>query len=131
MVEMLALAGLRATRQRLALVSLLFSKGDRHFTADMLCKEAQDNRIDVSVATVYNTINRLTHAGLLTQITIDGSRSYYDTNVSGHHHFYVEGDQALIDISDANLDLVRMPKVPDDYEISRVEVVVRLRKIAA
>ena len=128
LTEMLQRAGLRPTRQRVALADLLFSGGDRHLTAEMLHLEASQKEITVSLATVYNTINRLAHVGLLRQVSVDGSKSYFDTNVSAHHHFYVENSHELIDISDPQFALNKMPDIPDGYEIARIEVVVRLRK---
>jgi Fur family iron response transcriptional regulator len=125
---MLQRAGLRPTRQRVALADLLFSGGDRHLTAEMLHLEASQKEISVSLATVYNTINRLAYVGLLRQVSVDGSKSYFDTNVSAHHHFYVENSHELIDISDPQFALNKMPDIPDEYEIARIEVVVRLRK---
>jgi len=113
--EMLQSAGLRPTRQRMALGWLLFGKGARHLTA-------------VSLATVYNTLNQLTDAGLLRQVSVDGTKTYFDTNVSAHHHFYLENNHELVDIPDPHLVLSKMPEVPEGYEIARVDMVVRLRK---
>jgi len=126
--EMLQAVGLRPTRQRMALGWLLFSKGARHLTAEMLYEEATLAKIPVSLATVYNTLNQLTDAGLLRQVSVDGAKTYFDTNVSAHHHFYLENNHELIDISDPHLMLRKMPDVPDGYEITRVDLVVRLRK---
>jgi Fur family iron response transcriptional regulator len=126
--EMLQAAGLRPTRQRMALGWLLFGKGARHLTAEMLYEEATLAKVPVSLATVYNTLNQLTDAGLLRQVSVDGTKTYFDTNVSAHHHFYLEHNHELVDISDPHLMLSRMPEVPEGYEISRVDMVVRLRK---
>jgi len=126
--EMLQSVGLRPTRQRMALGWLLFGKGDRHLTAEMLYEEATLAKVPVSLATVYNTLNQLTEAGLLRQVSVDGTKTYFDTNVSSHHHFYLESNHELVDIPDQNLMLQQMPDVPEGYEISRVDMVVRLRK---
>jgi Fur family transcriptional regulator, iron response regulator len=126
--EMLRGAGLRPTRQRLTLGWLLFGNGGRHLTAEMLFEEAAAAKMHVSLATVYNTLNQLTDAGLLRQVSVDGSKTYFDTNVSAHHHFYLENRHELVDIPDPNLMLAKMPDVPEGYEIARVEMVVRLRK---
>jgi Fur family iron response transcriptional regulator len=128
--EMLRDAGLRPTRQRMALGWLLFGKGGRHLTAEMLYEEATAAKMHMSLATVYNTLNQLTEAGLLRQVSVDGSKTYFDTNVSSHHHFYLENSYELVDISDPHLTLSKMPDVPDGYEIARVDMVVRLRKKA-
>lgn len=126
--EMLQSVGLRPTRQRMALGWLLFGKGDRHLTAEMLYEEATHAKVPVSLATVYNTLNQLTDAGLLRQVSVDGTKTYFDTNVSTHHHFYLENSHELVDIHNSNLMLQKMPDVPEGYEISRVDMVVRLRK---
>jgi Fur family transcriptional regulator, iron response regulator len=126
--EMLQAAGLRPTRQRMALGWLLFGKGARHLTAEMRYEEATLAKVPVSLATVYNTLNQLTDAGLLRQVSVDGTKTYFDTNVTTHHHFYLENNHELVDIPDPHLMLNKMPEVPDGYEISRVDMVVRLRK---
>ena len=126
--EMLQSVGLRPTRQRMALGWLLFGKGERHLTAEMLYEEAMIAKVPVSLATVYNTLNQLTDAGLLRQVSVDGAKTYFDTNVSAHHHFYVEDSHELVDIADPNLVLQKMPDTPAGYEITRVDMVVRLRK---
>src|SRR5215475_13568404 len=89
---MLRDVGLRPTRQRMALGWILFGKGDRHITAEMLYEEATKAKVPVSLATVYNTLHQFTDVGLLRQVAVDGSKTYFDTNVSQHHHFFVEGE---------------------------------------
>lgn len=126
--EMLQSVGLRPTRQRMALGWLLFGKGARHLTAEMLYEEATIAKVPVSLATVYNTLNQLTDAGLLRQVSVDGTKTYFDTNVTAHHHFYLENNHELVDIPDPHLVLQKMPNVPEGYEISRIDMVVRLRK---
>src|ERR1700692_1041265 len=126
--EMLQAAGLRPTRPRIALRVLLFGKGALHLTAEMLYEEATLAKVPVSLATVYNTLNQLTDAGLLRQVSVDGTKTYFDTNVTAHHHFYLENNHELVDIADPHLMLSKMPKVPEGYEISRVDMVVRLLK---
>jgi Fur family iron response transcriptional regulator len=125
---MLRLVGLRPTRQRMALGWMLFAKGDRHITAEMLYEEATRAKVPVSLATVYNTLHQFTEVGLLRQVAVDGSKTYFDTNATDHHHFFVEGEHALLDIPGAAVMLDRMPVPPDGYEIARVDVVVRLRR---
>jgi len=123
---MLKGAGLRPTRQRMALGALLFGGGDRHLTAEMLHLEAIQSRIPVSLATVYNTLRQFTEAGLLREVAIEGSKTYFDTNISDHHHFYFERDGVLMDIEHDGVSLLSLPKPPDGMEISRVDVLVRL-----
>ena len=125
---MLRQVGLRPTRQRMALGWILFSKGDRHITAEMLYEEATKAKVPVSLATVYNTLHQFTEVGLLRQVAVDGSKTYFDTNATEHHHFFVEGEHALLDIPGAEVIVDRMPDPPEGYEIARVDVVVRLKR---
>jgi Fur family iron response transcriptional regulator len=120
--------GLRPTRQRMALGWILFAKGDRHLTAEMLYEEANKAKVPVSLATVYNTLHQFTEVGLLRQVAVDGSKTYFDTNVSEHHHFFVEGENALVDIPGAEAIVGQMPVAPEGYEIARIDVVVRLKR---
>jgi Fur family transcriptional regulator, iron response regulator len=119
---------LRPTRQRLALGWLLFAKGGRHLTAEMLYEEASRAKIPVSLATIYNTLHQFTNVGLLREVTVNGSKTYFDTNVSDHHHFFIENEHNLIDIPAADELIGKLPQVPEGYEISRVDMVVRLRR---
>jgi Fur family transcriptional regulator, iron response regulator len=124
-------SGLRPTRQRVALGELLFAEGDWHVTAEMLHEKAIRRSIPVSLATVYNTLHQFTEAGLLNEVVVDGSKTYFDTNISNHHHFFIEGDNTIMDIPGAGVALDRLPKPPEGMEISRVDVVVRLRPKAS
>jgi Fur family iron response transcriptional regulator len=126
--EMLRGVGLRPTRQRMSLGWILFGKGDRHITAEMLYEEATKAKVPVSLATVYNTLHQFTEVGLLRQVAVDGSKTYFDTNASDHHHFFVEGANELVDIPGAEMIVGSVPEVPEGYEIARVDVVVRLRR---
>jgi Fur family transcriptional regulator, iron response regulator len=119
--------GLRPTRQRMALGWLLFGKGDRHLSAEMLYEEASKARVPVSLATVYNTLHQFTEVGLLRQVAADGSKAFFDTNVSSHHHFFIEGENALLDIPVSDIAVGEVAP-PDGYEVMRVDVVVRLRR---
>src|SRR5688500_19904564 len=125
---MLREVGLRPTRQRMALGWILFAKGDRHLTAEMLYEEATRAKVPVSLATVYNTLHQFTEVGLLRQVAVDGSKSYFDTNASDHHHFFVEGENELVDIPGADVIVDKMPVAPEGYEVARIDVVVRLKK---
>src|SRR5712692_2657120 len=125
---MLREVGLRPTRQRMALGWILFAKGDRHITAEMLYEEATKAKVPVSLATVYNTLHQFTDVGLLRQVAVDGSKTYFDTNVSQHHHFFVEGENDLLDIPDTDVVLGKTPIPPQGYEVARIDVVVRLRR---
>ena len=123
--------GLRPTRQRVSLGWLLFGKGDRHVTAEMLYEEATKARVPVSLATVYNTLHQFTQAGLLRQLSVDGSKAYFDTNASDHHHFFVEKDDVLMDVPGEGVSVADLPEPPEGYEIARIDVVVRLRRKGA
>jgi Fur family iron response transcriptional regulator len=125
---MLREVGLRPTRQRMALGWILFAKGDRHITAEMLYEEATKAKVPVSLATVYNTLHQFTDVGLLRQVAVDGSKTYFDTNASQHHHFFVEGENALLDIPHTDVVVGKTPVAPEGYEIARIDVVVRLRR---
>lgn len=127
MVTSLRRAGLRPTRQRVALGRILFAQGHRHISAEDLHAEAQAADVRVSLATIYNTLHQFTDAGLLREVAIDGGRTYFDTNVSEHHHFFVEGESRLIDF-DGQVDIDRIPEPPEGMEITAVEVVVRVRR---
>lgn len=121
-------AGLRPTRQRLTLGWLLFGKGNRHVTAEQLHHEAHQAKVFVSLATVYNTLHQFTEHGLLRPIATDASKAYFDTNVGDHHHFFIEGEEEVLDIADGDTLVSGLPKVPEGYEIARLDVVVRLRR---
>jgi Fur family iron response transcriptional regulator len=124
--ERLKRAGLRPTRQRLALAALLFGGGDRHVTAEQLHGEAGTSAIKVSLATIYNTLHQFTEAGLLREVVIEPGRSYFDTNTDDHHHFYVEGSGQLLDIPGNSVSLAALPTPPTGTEISRVDVIIRI-----
>ena len=126
--SMLRDVGLRPTRQRMSLGWILFGKGDRHLTAEMLYEEATKAKVPVSLATVYNTLHQFTEVGLLRQVAVDGSKTYFDTNVSEHHHFFIEGENALVDIPNVEAIVGKMPAAPEGFEIARVDVVVRLKR---
>jgi Fur family iron response transcriptional regulator len=120
-------AGLRPTRQRLALARLLFAQGHRHVTAEQLQAEAQKARVAVSLATIYNTLHQFTEAGLLREVVVEAGRSYFDTNTHDHHHFFMVDTGELVDFSGAEIAVSSLPPTPAGTEIDRVEVIVRLR----
>ena len=124
--------GLRPTRQRVSLGWLLFGKGDRHITAEMLFDEALRARVPVSLATVYNTLHQFTEAGLLRQLAVDGSKSYFDTNPTDHHHYFVEGEnEQLMDVPATGITVLDLPEPPEGFEVARIDVVVRLKRKGA
>lgn len=127
-LESLRGAGLRPTRQRLALARLLVEKGDRHVSAEQLHAEAIGADIAVSLATVYNTLHQFTSAGLLREVVVEPGRSYFDTNTAEHHHFYDEDSGRLQDIPGTDLSVAQLPSPPHGATISRVDVIVRIRR---
>ncbi len=120
-------AGLRPTRQRVALAAILFGCGHRHIAAEGLHEEAVTANVPVSLATVYNTLHQFTEAGLLREVAIHGARTYFDTNVSDHHHFFVEGENRLIDV-ESQIAIDNIPEPPPGMEVASVEVIVRVRR---
>ncbi len=124
--EHLRAAGLRPTKQRMALAELLFGQGDRHVTAEQLHREARDAGLSVSLATIYNTLNQFTEVGLLRQVVTTGNYTYYDTNTSEHYHFYLEESDQLIDIPRDQLDLTNLPSLPKGKRIKGVDIIIRL-----
>ncbi len=127
--EWLGTAGLRPTRQRLALAALLVGDGkDRHVTAESLFAAAKDAGEQVSLATVYNTLRAFCDAGLMREVTVDGARGYFDTNISDHPHFFWEDTAELTDAPADRLVISDLPEAPEGAEVSKVDVVIRLRR---
>jgi Fur family iron response transcriptional regulator len=124
--HLLRQAGLRPTRQRLALGTLLFEGEDRHVTAELLHAEATAAGQHVSLATVYNTLHQFKRAGLLRELAINGAKAYFDTNTSNHNHFFVEADSELCDIPGDAIRVDGVPQPPEGMKISHIDVVVRL-----
>jgi Fur family transcriptional regulator, iron response regulator len=125
-LERLRRVGLRPTRQRLALARLLFDQGNRHVTAEQLHGEACEAAVRVSLATVYNTLHQFTAAGLLNEVVVEPGRSYFDTNVDDHHHFFFEDSGRLQDIPGNTVLVSEMPEAPSGTAIRRVDVIIRL-----
>lgn len=119
-------AGLRPTRQRKELGKLLFDGPDRHVTAESLHGEALNAGIRVSIATVYNTLHQFTDAGLMREIVVDGDRTYFDTNISNHHHFFHTDSGDLEDIDGTNVVVSNLPTAPDGASVERIDVIVRV-----
>jgi Fur family transcriptional regulator, iron response regulator len=126
--ERLKVAGLRPTRQRVALAGLLYRHGDRHVSAESLHEEAARAGIGVSLATVYNTLHQFTEAGMLQQVVVDPGRFYFDTNIGDHQHFYDAGHGELIDIPAGTIAVEGVPTPPKGAAVERVDVIVRIRR---
>jgi Fur family iron response transcriptional regulator len=120
-------AGLRPTRQRLMLGQLLFLNGHRHVTAEDLYDEAIAANMQLSLATVYNTLNQFTEAGLLRRVAADGVKSFFDTDTSVHPHFYLQGEDILLDISQ-DLVFEKIPEALPGHDIARLDVIVHIRR---
>lgn len=127
-IDRLRDVGLRPTRQRLALARLLFDTGDRHVTAEHLHGEAVTAGISVSLATVYNTLHQFTASGLLREVVVEAGRSYFDTNIVSHHHFFEAETGRLIDIPADQVTIGALPTAPDGAEIEQVDLIVRVRR---
>src|ERR1700704_4343819 len=125
-VERLRRVRLRPTRQRVALAQLLFDVPDRHVTAEQLHGEAVAAAIRVSLATVYNTLHQFTAAGLMREVVVESGRSYFDTNIDDHHHFFCESTGRLQDIPGELVRVGELPKPPAGAKIQRVDVIIRI-----
>ena len=128
LAKRLRAAGLRPTRQRLALASVLFDGTDRHVTAESLHAEVRAKRVPMVLATVYNALHQFRDAGLLREVLVTPERSYFDTNTSDHHHFYVEPDGLLVDIPASGVSVSGLPRAPSGTTVRRVDVVVRVQR---
>ena len=129
-VEMwLKRGGLRPTRQRVILAERLIGDGkNRHVTAESLFAAGNEFKNKVSLATVYNTLRAFCDAGLMREITVNGSKSYFDTNMTDHPHFFWEDTSQLVDAPAGELKISLLPDTPEGAEISKVDVVIRLRR---
>ena len=124
-VEYLRTAGIRPTRQRIALAQLLFHGAYRHVTADGLYKEALRANIRVSIATIQNTLHQFMAANLLHEIVVDSARTYFDTNVGHHHHFFYSDLDELEDIQNGKIELVKLPELPSGTKVDSVDVLIK------
>ena len=117
--------GLRPTRQRIQIAELLFAKGDRHLTAETLFAEAREQRYPPSLATIYNALRDFAAHGLVREIALYGAKTWYDTKIGPHFHFYLEERDELFDIPEEFIPLMNIP-APDGTQIVGVDVVIRL-----
>ena len=126
--KQLRLAGLRPTRQRLAIAALLLDGRHRHVSADSLIEEIATAGLDVSSGTVYNTLNQFTDAGLLRRVVVHNEYSLFDTNTAHHYHFYDAADDRLIDIPSDDVVLSCLPQAPVNHDITGVDVIIHVSK---
>ena len=131
-IDWLSKGDLRPTRQRQIIAECLVGDGhDRHVTAESLYDQVAHRGASVSLATVYNTLRAFCDAGLIREITVDGSKSYFDTNMSDHPHFFWEDEGKLSDAPKDQLVIGSIPDAPEGAEIAKVDVVIRLRRTGA
>tara|TARA_B100001121_G_scaffold242919_1_gene217446 strand:+ start:1806 stop:2204 length:399 start_codon:yes stop_codon:yes gene_type:complete len=127
-IEKLRNSGLRPTKQRLQICKVLFDvKNTFHFTVNDLAKKIK-NRVNnnISLATVYNTVHAFEKKGYLKQIPINSNQTYFDTNVSDHHHFYDLNEERLIDLENSDVGPINIKKKINGKKIKSVEVLVKL-----
>jgi Fur family transcriptional regulator, iron response regulator len=124
--ERLRSLGLRPTKQRLTICKVLFDKKETfHFTIDKLKKKIEKNtKSKLSLATVYNTVHALKNNGFLKEISLQGNKTFFDTNSSNHHHFYDQDTGDLIDIKNEDISINKIPSAPKGKKISAIEVTV-------
>ena len=122
-------AGLRPTRQRMMLGWMLFARGHRHVSAEALYEEATRARAHLSLATVYNTLRQFSDANLIRQVPTGAGKAYFDTNTDEHHHYLVDGEETMLDVPGEDIVLAAPPKAPPGYEVTGVDVIVRLRRV--
>jgi len=127
-IGLLRQAGLRPTRQRQILAQILFEGPRQHVTIDGLFQVAAARTDELSLATVYNTMNQFTRAGLVRKINLSGERTYFDTDIGDHHHFYIEEEDRIIDVMGDAISYDRLPELPEGYEVAGVDVVIHLKR---
>ena len=126
--EKLRSAGLRPTRQRLEICEVLFDRKETfHFTIDDLQKILKTKlNTKISIATVYNTINSFKNKGYIKEISLNSEKTYFDTNVTNHHHFYDETTSELIDFHDNDVEQLKLRKNLPGKKIKSIEVLVKV-----
>ena len=122
-------SGLRPTKQRVEIAKFLFEREKTfHFTVESLNKLlTKKSDTQIALATIYNTVHAFKAAGHLSEVEVRGNKSYFDTNVSNHHHFYDSETAELIDIDANDIVIQKIPKAPDGKKIKNVEVFINLK----
>ena len=120
--------GLKPTIQRLAISKILFSEGDKHFTAEEIKKIAKSRGLKISVATIYNNLNHFVEAGLLKKRQVDNNQSYFDNNVSDHFHLFDEDTNTLTDIPASSVKFAKLPKLQKNKQIKNINLVINIKK---
>ncbi len=125
-IEKLKQSPLKVTKQRKKMVELLFKNGDAHVTAEQIFNQVNKNRLNISLATIYNSLNQFTEIGLLKSIKISSDKIFYDTNTKEHHHFFCQDSGTLTDISSKLVKISKLPKIPKGKSIKSVEVIINI-----
>jgi Fur family transcriptional regulator, iron response regulator len=125
-VARLQARGIRATAQRLQIAEVLLA-APQHRSAEQIADTLRSRGIEVSKATVYNTLNLFAARGLIRQLAIDDTRSWFDSNVEPHYHFHDETTGALVDVALPEVEFSRLPAVPAGMEVASLDLVIRLR----
>ncbi len=127
-IEKLRASGLRPTEQRIAICKLLFQRKDTfHFTINNLNNILKNSSVEkISLATIYNTIHAFKKKGYLKEISINSYKSYFDTNVTHHHHFFNESTNEIIDLKDSDVGKIKIKKVIPGKKIKTIEVLVKI-----
>ena len=128
-IDMLRKSTLKVTNQRITLIKLIFSSGNAHYTAEEVFIKAKKQKIKISLATVYNTLNSFRDNGILNVVKTKSDKIYYDTNLKDHHHFYCEESGELIDIKSSNVQISKIPKIPKGKRLSSISVTINVDKI--
>ena len=126
--EKLRSSGLRPTKQRLKICEVLFNREKTfHFTINDLAKSISEKlKEKISLATVYNTVHAFKKKGYLKEISINSDKSYFDTNITNHHHFFDEDTNQLIDCDDSHLDNVKIKNNITGKKINSIEVLIKV-----
>ena len=122
-------SGLRPTKQRVEIAKFLFERDKTfHFTVESLDKLlAKKTTTRFALATIYNTVHAFMNAGYLNEVEVRGKKTYFDTNVSDHHHFYDSETSELIDINADDIVIQKIPKAPNGKKIKNIEVFINLK----
>ena len=122
-------AGLRPTKQRIKLAQILIGDGEnKHITAEGLFDLVKKSDVSVSLATVYNTLKAFCDAGLINEVMVDGGKSYFDTRLDDHPHFFWEDTGQISDAPSEALEINNLPTAPNKYEITKIDVIIRLKR---
>ena len=126
-VQKLRSSGLRPTKQRIEICKFLFDRHKTfHFTINGLSNFFKNKSKKISLATIYNTIHAFKNKGYLKEISINTDKSYYDTNVTNHHHFFNESTKELIDLNDNDVGKIKINKSIPGKKIKSVEVLIKI-----